>query len=294
MSPVTVVIPALNAASTIADQLKALVDQEGAPSFSVIVVDNGSVDDTAAVASAFDSAAMRVTVVSETRRGINPARNAGIAAAEDGVILLCDADDRVCAAWVRLMADAVDAEHWAAGAVDYAAANDAATLELWGAQGAGVGVPIISEPYVDDTFGCSCGFAKEMWRELGGFNPGLSSAGDEHEFFMRAHARGYRPRVVPDALVAYRLRSGTRAWLRHRYTTGRSVGRAARCEGGVALRAQCRPSRAVPRLIWTIAAFPAYAWSATARRVWAGGVLRRWGHIVGWFSGRDLAAGQGR
>lgn len=292
MATVTVVIPALNAADTIGEQLAALARQQSAPAFEVIVVDNGSTDATADVALSFATATMPVRVVHEVKRGINNARNAGIGAAADGVVLLCDADDRVDPMWVAAMSAAIDDRHWAAGAVDYAAANDEATMALWGAPARGV--PRVPEPYVDGTYGCNCGFTKSMWQALGGFNPGLSSAGDEHEFFMRASAAGYRPTVVAEAVVAYRLRSGTRAWLRHRYTTGRSNGRAARCAGGWVLAATCRPSRALPRLVWAVLSFPRHAFSRRSRVIWLGGVLRRWGNVVGWFSARDLARAQGR
>lgn len=78
---VTIVIPALNAATTLSAQLSALDAQEDAPLFSVIVVDNGSEDETAVVARSFEPLNFDLEVVQEAVRGINSARNAGVLAA---------------------------------------------------------------------------------------------------------------------------------------------------------------------------------------------------------------------
>jgi glycosyltransferase involved in cell wall biosynthesis len=237
---------------------------------------------------------VRLRVVHETRRGINNARNAGIASAAEGIVLLCDADDEVHVDWVRKLAEAVDEHHWAAGAVDYLSLNDPSTVEIWGAPP--VGVPQVSDPYVDRTFGCSCGFLRSMWEEVGHFDPRLSCPTDENEFFMRAFAIGYRPQVVPEAVVAYRLRPGHAGWRRMRFLSGRGQGIAAGCSGGSHLVPLCRP----PRSIWLLAKLllvaPKYAWSPKLRHEWLGGVLRQWGRLIGWFSreGRTIRATPGR
>jgi glycosyltransferase involved in cell wall biosynthesis len=86
---VTVVVPARNAAATLAATLASLLGQEGgAP--RVLVVDDASEDGTAAVARA--AGAHRV--LSGPGRGPGAARNVGIAAADTPLIAFCDADDR--------------------------------------------------------------------------------------------------------------------------------------------------------------------------------------------------------
>ncbi len=288
MSAVTVVVPALNAAATLPVQLAALAAQVGAPAFQVVVVDNGSTDGTAAVARTH--AGLDIRVVGEARRGINWARNAGIAAATDGVILLCDADDQVAPGWVAAMAEAVDQRHWAAGAIDYLALNDDQTRRLWGASA--LRLPDHGNPHQDNTYGCNCGFDRAMWHALGGFDARLSGVGDENEFFMRAYAAGYRPRVVPDAVVGYRLRRGTKGWLAHRYRSARSQGMAARAPGGAYLRPLCRPRATLWGIARLLVAAPRYATSAERRRQWLGGLMRQAGRLRGWLRGVD-AAGPG-
>ncbi len=87
MSAVAVIVPAYNAASTIEACLSALVCSDAnAP--SVLVVDDGSTDETAAIARRCGAAVL-------TRQGpAGPAaaRNAGVAATTAGLIVFVDAD----------------------------------------------------------------------------------------------------------------------------------------------------------------------------------------------------------
>ena len=289
--PITVVIPVLNGEATIARQISALAEQVSAPPFEIVLVDNGCTDRTVEIAMrAADEVLVRLRVVRESERGVNRARNAGVAAAPDGVVLLCDADDEVKPGWVAALSAAVDASHWAAGGVDYRSLNDDATLAAWGCPGSAV--PLVTSPYIDRTFGGSCGFLRSMWESVGGFDPRLSGPTDENEFFMRAYAAGFRPRVVPEAVVAYRLRPGAAAWRRTRYLSGKGQGIAANCAGGSHLLPLCRPTQSTWLLLKLAGAFPKYMWSPESRREGIGGVLRQWGRLVGWFSasGRAMRA----
>jgi glycosyltransferase involved in cell wall biosynthesis len=86
-SDVTVIVPARNAAETLGATLRAIAEQDvGAP--HVIVVDDGSTDDTANIA---DDAG--VTVFRTRGEGPGAARNRGIAAASTRLLAFCDADD---------------------------------------------------------------------------------------------------------------------------------------------------------------------------------------------------------
>jgi glycosyltransferase involved in cell wall biosynthesis len=88
MMRIAAVIPALNEAPSIGLVVRGLRSQKGVPLDRVIVVDNGSTDETAAIAR--DAGAM---VVSEPRRGYGYACRAGvIAAAGIDVIVLLDGD----------------------------------------------------------------------------------------------------------------------------------------------------------------------------------------------------------
>ncbi|WP_186201819.1 glycosyltransferase family 2 protein [Jannaschia seosinensis] len=82
-------MPARNAAATVVDALNSLRDQ--AHLAEIIVIDDGSTDDTAARAAALGDA--RIRILPGPRNGISAALNTGFFAARHPLIARCDADD---------------------------------------------------------------------------------------------------------------------------------------------------------------------------------------------------------
>jgi glycosyltransferase involved in cell wall biosynthesis len=94
MAVISVVIPALNDSTMLARCLDALALQTRLPN-EIVVVDNGSTDDTADVARRAGA-----RVISEPRRGIPAATAAGFDAAKGTIIGRLDADSVPAANWV--------------------------------------------------------------------------------------------------------------------------------------------------------------------------------------------------
>ena len=86
---VTVVIPALNAAARLPAAIQSALDQ-GWADLEIVVVDDGSTDETAAVAARFGD---RVQLLRQGRRGVSAARNAGLRATRGEFVAFLDADD---------------------------------------------------------------------------------------------------------------------------------------------------------------------------------------------------------
>lgn len=91
MSTVTVAIPAYNARDHVAAAIESVLAQTH-PHLELFVVDDGSTDDTAAVAERYTSDA-RVQVLRQPNSGVARARNRGIRAGTGPYVALLDADD---------------------------------------------------------------------------------------------------------------------------------------------------------------------------------------------------------
>ena len=89
MTAISVIVPVFNQAGRLGDCLDALLQQDvPAGSFEVIVVDNGSGDESMAVARQRPA----VRLLAEPRRSAYAARNRGIRAARGSLIAFTDAD----------------------------------------------------------------------------------------------------------------------------------------------------------------------------------------------------------
>ncbi len=89
MPSYSALIPAYNASGTIAETIGAILGQSVPPA-EIVVVDDGSTDDTVAVASAIDQ---RVRVVRQQQSGPGKASNTAVANATCDIIAFSDADD---------------------------------------------------------------------------------------------------------------------------------------------------------------------------------------------------------
>ncbi|NVJ96669.1 MAG: glycosyltransferase [Alphaproteobacteria bacterium] len=113
----TIIVPAYNEAATIGHTLKALLAEAQADEFDLIVVCNGCMDDTAAVARAAAPSA-RVLVLEQASK--TAALNAGIAAARTSPVVFLDADIITDAAAVRQL---VHRLNWSGADMAYGAAR---------------------------------------------------------------------------------------------------------------------------------------------------------------------------
>jgi glycosyltransferase AglI len=213
LTTASVVIPVLNGAAGLQATLDAIAKQEDAPTFEVIVVDNGSTDDTVATAERHE---LGVRVLREPAPGPYAARNTGMAHAEGRVIVLTDADCLPVPRWLRAGVDAVDGGHELVGGriTQRATREDASMWERYDR-----GTYLDQEAFVTEQ-----GFAATanlfvlaaVVDAIGGFRPELTASGDL-EFGHRATDNGYRLGYSVDAAVLHEPRTTFRdSWRLHR------------------------------------------------------------------------------
>lgn len=103
---ISVVIPFYNEADEILSCLEAFARQTYEGQFELILVDNGSTDDSVAQVKSFSQAhpALAARLVHEARRGVAAASQAGFGAARYTVIARTDADTIVDPGWLEAIA----------------------------------------------------------------------------------------------------------------------------------------------------------------------------------------------
>jgi glycosyltransferase involved in cell wall biosynthesis len=87
---VTVVIPCYNQGHFLGEAIESVLSQSY-PRYEVVVVDDGSTDDTSEVAGRYDG----VRLIRQENKGVNAARNAGIEHSGGEYLVFLDADDRL-------------------------------------------------------------------------------------------------------------------------------------------------------------------------------------------------------
>lgn len=87
---ISVIIPVYNQAAFLADAVKSVLEQDY-QSIEIVIVDDGSTDNSAQVAESFKE--NKVRCVSQSNQGAAAARNTGIQSASGELIAFLDADD---------------------------------------------------------------------------------------------------------------------------------------------------------------------------------------------------------
>jgi glycosyltransferase involved in cell wall biosynthesis len=93
---ISIVIPAYNEEHYIGPCIQSVQEQHSEDIFEIIVVDNGSTDETMATAKKFRG----VTVLHEPKKGPSHARQRGFIEAKGDYIAFIDADTRIPAEWI--------------------------------------------------------------------------------------------------------------------------------------------------------------------------------------------------
>ena len=196
---VSVVIPTRNRARLLSNTLRSALEQRDVE-LEVIVVDDGSDDETPAVLVGVDDPRLRVVRL-ERARGPNGARNAGIEAAVGEWIAFLDDDDLWAPAKLRRQLDAARSDNatWSYCGVYLLSPEDELARAELPADPATV-LPALLRSNVVQA-GCSTVVARaDRIRAAGGFENGLATPWDA---WIKLAADG-RAAAVDEPLVVYR------------------------------------------------------------------------------------------
>ncbi|HVF53718.1 MAG TPA: glycosyltransferase [Actinomycetota bacterium] len=204
---VSVVMPARNAASTIERQLIALSQQSYSGVWELIVVDDGSEDDTrAAVRVWMDRMPNLVLLETADHRGPCHARNVGMAGAKGDLLLFCDADDECSEEWITEMVRAAENADLVGGAIATTALNDP-VVRAW----RGIEIQVDRLPvggFLPYSLSANLGVWAYVIHEVGGWDESFRTpGGDDVDLCWRAQLGSFVLEFAPRAIVNYRYRS---------------------------------------------------------------------------------------
>jgi len=105
----SVIIPTKNRAAMLADLLESIGDQILAPDeFEVIIVDNGSDDQTKTVWKSYQAQIKNLNYVFESQPGLHRGRHAGLRAATGDILVFADDDIQAFPTWLQGIAEAFE------------------------------------------------------------------------------------------------------------------------------------------------------------------------------------------
>lgn len=219
----SLIIPAYNRGSLISQTLRSALDQT-APFNEIIVVDDGSTDNTAEVVQQFGD---RVRYIHTPNQGVQKARNTGVAAANSQRVAFCDSDDLLDPDYVDVVGNWL-AKH---GEIDLTYVNfstfDARPFypdKFFAApEGFFDGARLDQGFYIDDpdlyikSIRYPCMWVtgmtarKPFYESIGGFNPAFHRViTEDWEFNLRALSQG-RVALCRRVLARVRYHSGSQS-----------------------------------------------------------------------------------
>jgi Glycosyl transferase family 2 len=216
MIAVSIIIPAYNAADTLAETIEAILAQTY-PHWEAIVVDDGSTDDTARIAQAFAAQDDRIRLISQPNGNVCVARNTGIQAAQFDWLLFNDADDWIAPTHLEKMTavlagdKTLDAVHcgWQRVAID-------------GTIGAAKYPPDCADMFPELARYCTfhvntCIVRKVLVEAVGGFDVRVLSC-EDWDLWQRIARMDVRFGAVYETLGFYQMRPNSRSGVSQRFT----------------------------------------------------------------------------
>jgi glycosyltransferase involved in cell wall biosynthesis len=206
---VSVIVCAYNGGCTLEQCLDSLLAIEY-PDYEVIVVDDGSTDDTPSILKRFPS----IRAIHQPNQGLSAARNVGLKAATGSIVAYTDAD---------CFADA----HWLAQLVHQFQRSNAAAVggpnltpqDGWRATcvAASPGQPthvLESDQVAEHIPGCNMAFRREVLLAINAFDTLYRKAGDDVDICWRLQQAGHWIAFAPGAVVWHHRRQNPRAYFR--------------------------------------------------------------------------------
>jgi glycosyltransferase involved in cell wall biosynthesis len=194
---VSVIVCSYNGAKTLERCLESLRRIEY-PDYEVILVDDGSKDDTEEIASRN----RWITYLRQENSGLSMARNVGARAATGEVLAYTDSDCMADPQWLYFMVGTLLSGAYAG----VGGPNVSPPAENWiqacvAAAPGGPNHVLLTDQIAEHIPGCNMAFYKWAFERVGGFDPEYRKAGDDVDFCWRLQQDGQIIGFSPSAIV---------------------------------------------------------------------------------------------
>jgi O-antigen biosynthesis protein len=214
----TVAVCTYNGSATLRECLEG-VSALRYPDYEVIVVSDGSTDESPEIARSFEG----VRVIETENRGLSAARNTAMQASSAEIVAYIDDDAIPDPDWLTHLAAAFESEAYAAaGGPNVPPPGSGRIAQCVANAPGGPTHVLIGDREAEHIPGCNMAIRKRALKEIGGFDPQFRAAGDDVDACWRLLEAGGQIAFAPGAVVCHHRRRTVRGYLRQQRAYGKA------------------------------------------------------------------------
>ncbi|MCI0603021.1 glycosyltransferase [bacterium] len=213
----SVVVCSYNGSKTI-EQCLASLTKLKYPNYETIVLDDGSTDSTAAIASKYP-----VRLIRTKNQGLSSARNCGMKEAKGEIIAYIDDDAYADPHWLNYLAIAFQETNYCCiGGPNLVPGEDEWIAQCVGRSPGGPTHVLLSDHDAEHVPGCNLAIRKSVLEAIGGFDPQFRIAGDDVDLCWRLENAGHKIGFHPGAMVWHHRRNSISSYFRQQRGYGKA------------------------------------------------------------------------
>ncbi len=203
---ISIIIPVFNGAEWLAEAIDSALSQRGEELPEVIVVNDGSTDDSLSIAKNYEPT---IKIISQINKGLASARNTGIMNAKGRYCLFLDADDKLLPLAVRKIEEKIPQ------LIDILTGDErspdiiAPSFKEFGLGNRDI--ILMDNPKLEDfktgnRLGYCAAIRKSALLEVGGYSPKMVEGYEDLHLWINLLTKGFKIRTIPDILWMYRIK----------------------------------------------------------------------------------------
>lgn len=204
----SIITPAYRSAGSIGATIDSVLAQTD-PDWELVIVDDGSDDETLAIARSHAESDARITVLTQANAGTSAARNTAMAASRGSWLVFLDADDELLPTYLENQR-AFIAAHPGHGiyATNAWVVYPSGTRHLfWSGRHGRLRSIGLADELRRNHINIHSTVPRSLYEKIGGFTPGLRA--QDYEYWLRAMLAGYTAIMNPEPLVDYHVVDGS-------------------------------------------------------------------------------------